>query len=204
MHALVNAPLPAHDEKTDAVLLYSEKNVTVLSADKIKKTVRVPTRFCARRPRLWRGHSLLQSHRRSPACMAGASPPRAKTMRSRTRMPWNLPAQGRGQRVGFRCEGQASAHSGAGSRQHHRIRVRKGRTAPGFAGHLEFPAELPVRESHYSLQLPPGWEYKASWLNYPEAKPAPPGGNQWQWAVSDVKAFGRKTRCRRWREWRAR
>ena len=41
MHALVNAPLPAHDEKTDAVLLYSEKNITVLSADKIKKTVHV-------------------------------------------------------------------------------------------------------------------------------------------------------------------
>jgi len=36
MHALVNAPLPAHDEKTDAVLLYSETNVTVLSTDKIK------------------------------------------------------------------------------------------------------------------------------------------------------------------------
>jgi hypothetical protein len=41
MHALVNAPLPAHDEKTDAVLLYSEKTVTVVSADKIKTTVRV-------------------------------------------------------------------------------------------------------------------------------------------------------------------
>ena len=41
MHALVSAPLPAHDEKTDAVLLYSEKNITVLSADKIKKTVHV-------------------------------------------------------------------------------------------------------------------------------------------------------------------
>src|SRR5947207_6206367 len=40
MHAVVNAPLPAHDEKTDAVLLYSETNVNVLSADKIKTTVR--------------------------------------------------------------------------------------------------------------------------------------------------------------------
>jgi hypothetical protein len=30
MHALVNAPLPAHDEKTDAVLLYSETAVSVL------------------------------------------------------------------------------------------------------------------------------------------------------------------------------
>src|ERR1700687_6096163 len=40
MHALVNVPLPAHDEKTDAVLLYSERIVTVQSADKIKTTVR--------------------------------------------------------------------------------------------------------------------------------------------------------------------
>src|SRR2546429_8832507 len=40
MHALVNAPLPAHDEKTDAALLYSEKNLTVISADKIKTVVR--------------------------------------------------------------------------------------------------------------------------------------------------------------------
>src|SRR6516164_1097391 len=40
MHAQVNAPLPAHDEKTDAVLLYSETNVTVQSADKIKTQVR--------------------------------------------------------------------------------------------------------------------------------------------------------------------
>src|SRR6202049_5293153 len=36
MHAVVTAPLPNHDERTDAVLLYSERNVTVLSAEKIK------------------------------------------------------------------------------------------------------------------------------------------------------------------------
>jgi hypothetical protein len=40
MHALVGAPLPAHDEKTDAIELYSEVNVSVQSADKVKKTVR--------------------------------------------------------------------------------------------------------------------------------------------------------------------
>src|SRR5580658_7321090 len=41
MHALVSAPLPAYDEKADAVLLYSETNVTVLSTDKIRTQVRV-------------------------------------------------------------------------------------------------------------------------------------------------------------------
>src|SRR5262249_38110719 len=40
MHALVNVPLPAHDEKTDAVLLYSETNVTVVSTEKIKTVKR--------------------------------------------------------------------------------------------------------------------------------------------------------------------
>src|SRR5437016_3423846 len=40
MHAVVNAPVPIHDEKTDAVLLYSEESVNVISADKIKTTVR--------------------------------------------------------------------------------------------------------------------------------------------------------------------
>ena len=40
MHALVGVPLPTYDEKTDAVLLYSDTNVTVLSADKIRTHVR--------------------------------------------------------------------------------------------------------------------------------------------------------------------
>src|SRR5882762_2082403 len=41
LHALLSAPLPEHDEKTDAVLLYSEDNITVQSVDRIRKQVRV-------------------------------------------------------------------------------------------------------------------------------------------------------------------
>src|ERR1700692_3904238 len=40
MHALVNVPLPAHDEKTDAVLLYSEHIFTVQGNGKIKEMKR--------------------------------------------------------------------------------------------------------------------------------------------------------------------
>src|SRR5260370_9984721 len=36
MHALTSVPLPAHSNKADALLLYSETNVTVLSADKVR------------------------------------------------------------------------------------------------------------------------------------------------------------------------
>src|SRR5262245_31907861 len=40
MHNLVNAPLPAHDDKTDAVLLYSEESVDVISSDKVNIVTR--------------------------------------------------------------------------------------------------------------------------------------------------------------------
>ena len=36
------------------------------------------------------------------------------------------------------------------------------------------------------LQLPTGWEYKASWVNYPEQQPAAVGDNQWRWSLADV------------------
>src|SRR5262249_10992724 len=40
MHALGNVPLPVHDDKTDGILLYSERILAVQSPDKIKLTVR--------------------------------------------------------------------------------------------------------------------------------------------------------------------
>ena len=41
MHAVANVALPDHDEKTDAVLLYSERTVSVQSVEKTKTHVRV-------------------------------------------------------------------------------------------------------------------------------------------------------------------
>src|SRR5215469_14344581 len=40
MHSRASLPLPAFEDKTDAVLLYSETTVSVQSPDKIKRTVR--------------------------------------------------------------------------------------------------------------------------------------------------------------------
>ncbi len=52
-----------------------------------------------------------------------------------------------------------------------------------------FQEASPGRENHYSLQLPPGWEYKASWLNHADVSPVQSGNNQWQWTVTDVKGI---------------
>jgi hypothetical protein len=46
-----------------------------------------------------------------------------------------------------------------------------------------------VRESHYSLQIPPGWVFKASWLSHAEVKPDEGSGNVLQWVVNDVKGI---------------
>src|SRR6185312_7881259 len=51
-----------------------------------------------------------------------------------------------------------------------------------------FQQEEPVREVHYSLQLPSGWEYKSAFLNSAEVKPTQ-SGNQWQWSLSDIKGI---------------
>ena len=41
----------------------------------------------------------------------------------------------------------------------------------------DFQGTDPVRESHYSLQLPSGWVFKASWLSHVEVKPDEGSGN---------------------------
>src|SRR5271155_3506094 len=40
MHAAMNTPIPAHDEKTDAVVLYAEDILTVQPNGKLKRTER--------------------------------------------------------------------------------------------------------------------------------------------------------------------
>jgi len=191
MHALVNAPLPAHDEKTDAVLLYSEKTVTVLSADKIRKTMRV-------------AYKILRPGGRDYGVVAVSFNPHQKIT---SLHGWCIPAQGRDYEVKDKDALEVSLPKVEGSELVSDVKDKLLRIPAPDPGNIigyeyekeeqplvlqdiwSFQSEPPVRESHYSLQLPPGWEYKASWLNYPETKPASPGNNQWQWVVSDVKGI---------------
>ena len=79
MHALVSAPLPTYDEKTDAVLLYSETNVIVLSADRIKTQVR-------------EAYKILRPNGRHPALVDVYFNPQRKI---KTLHGWCIPAQGK-------------------------------------------------------------------------------------------------------------
>jgi len=190
MHALVSAPLPAHDEKTDAVLLYSERIVTVQSADKIKITVR-------------EAYKILRPGGREYGTVAASFNSHSKISGMRG---WCIPAQGKDYEVKDKEAIEISLPKIDGSELVSDVKdkfIRIPAADPGNIVGYEYEEEeqpfvlqdiwrfqesSPVREAHYSVQLPPGWEYKATWMNYPEVKPTQ-SGNQVQWLVSDVKGI---------------
>jgi hypothetical protein len=192
MHALVNAPLPTHDEKTDAVLLYSEKNVTVLSTNKTKFHVR-------------RAYKILRpgGRERGTAWVPFAFPSEKVT----SLRGWCIPAQGKDYEVKDKDAMEVAMPKVDGSELISDVKVKIIHIPAPDPGNIvgyeyefeqnpmvlqdqwAFQTESPDLESHYSLQLPSGWEYKASWLNYPEVKPTQGGSNQWQWTVSNVKGI---------------
>ena len=190
MRTLVGVTLPSYDEKTDAVLLYSEKNVTVLSPDKIRTHVREAYKIL--RPQ-GREHGNLHVH---------FNPNRKIT----SLHGWCIPAQGKDYEVKDKDALEVAAPSEGGylvedtKFRFLRIPAPDPGNIIGYEYEVEeqpfwlqdrwnFQGTDPVRESHYSLQLPPGWVFKASWLAYPEVKPNEASGNILQWAVSEVKGI---------------
>ncbi len=189
MHALVNVPLPAHDEKTDAVMLYSEENLNVLSADKIKKVVRV-------------AYKILRPGGRDYGMVAIPFNSNAKITSLRG---WCIPAQGKDYEIKDKEALEVSLSKIDGSELISDVKQKLLRIPASDPGNIvgyqyeveehplvlqeiwHFQGQIPVRESHYTLQLPSHWEYKASWLNYPASQPTQGGSSQWQWVVNDLK-----------------
>jgi hypothetical protein len=191
MHALAAATLPAHDEKTDAVLLYSEKTVVVQSAEKIKTHVRVV-------------YKILRPSGRDYGMVAVSFNPHRKINGLHG---WCIPAQGKDYEVKDKEALEIALPKVAGSELISDVKEKLLRIPAADPGSIigyeyeeeeqpmvlqnvwVFQREIPGRELHYSLQLPSGWEYKASWINYSETKPTASGNNQWDWVVSDVKGI---------------
>ena len=187
MHSLAGATLPAYDEKTDAVLLYSERNVTVLSTDKIKIRVR-------------EAYRIVRPEGREHGTVSVNFNPTRKIIGLRG---WCIPAQGKDYEVKDKDAIDMAAPAEGGylvdDTKYRMLRIPA--PDPGNIIGYEYEVEEqpfwlqdswnfqrtdPVRESHYSLQLPPGWVFKSSWLSHPEVKPDEGSGNVLQWHVSDV------------------
>jgi Domain of Unknown Function with PDB structure (DUF3857)/Transglutaminase-like superfamily len=189
MHSLVGVTVPAYDDKTNAVLLYSDTNVTVLSADKIRTHVRQAYKIVRPEGRSRGTVDVYFNRGRKITSLRG----------------WCIPAQGKDYEVKDKDAVDMAAPIEGGelvSDVTYRV-LHIPAPDPGNIVGYEYEVEEqpfwlqdiwyfqetdPVRESHFSLQLPAGWEYKASWLSYEEVKPTE-GGDLSQWAISNVKGI---------------
>jgi hypothetical protein len=191
MHALVSVPLPAHDEKTDAALLYSEDVLNVQSNGKIKRLQR-------------RAYKILRPDGRRFGTVRAHFDSDTKI---NSIHGWCVPAQGKDYEIKDKDALETALFGVQGGELMSDLKTKLltiPAADPGNIVGYEIDQEVrpyvfqdvwafqevgvPVREAHYSLQLPAGWEYKAAWINYPEAKPSQ-AGNQVQWVVSDIKAI---------------
>ena len=188
MRSVATAPVPAHDEKTDAVILYSERLVNVQSTDKIKSRVRIV-------------YKILRPSGHDYGIVAVSFNAHTKITGLRG---WCIPAQGKDYEIKDKEAIEVALPRVAGSElisdvkdKYLQIPAADPGNVIGYEYEEEeqpmvlqdvwmFQREIPGRELHYSLQLPAGWEFKASWVNHAEVKPEQ-SGNQWNWVVSDIR-----------------
>jgi hypothetical protein len=48
---------------------------------------------------------------------------------------------------------------------------------------------IPVVRSHFTLRLPPGWEFATTWVNYPEQKPIVESSHETTWEIQNLPAI---------------
>ncbi len=169
MHALVNAPIPVHAEKTEAVQVYSEEILTVQPNGKIKKLERVAYKIL--RP----GGKDFGTIRRSYD-----SETRINSIHA-----WCIPTQGKDYEVKDKDAIDTALYGVDGSELVTDVRTKILEIPAADPGNIVgyeiesedrpynlqeewlFQYTVPTVETRYTLQLPAGWEYKTVWLNYP-------------------------------------
>jgi Domain of Unknown Function with PDB structure (DUF3857)/Transglutaminase-like superfamily len=189
MHALTNVPLPDHDDKADAVLLYSEDIVTVQGNGKIKHLTR-------------RAYKILRVGGKEHGTAVAYIDAETKILNMKG---WCIPAQGKDYEVKEKDAIESSLPGVANGELVSDLRAKILLIPASDPGNIVgyeieqeerlyilqeewvFQSALPTREARFTLNLPAGWEYKATWLNSPEVKPTSTSPTQSQWVVSDVK-----------------
>ena len=201
LHAAATAPLPPHDEKTDAITLYSEDVTAIQSEGKIKIIER-------------RAYKILRPGGRD----YGVAYAEFDSNRKITGMKaWCIPAQGKDYEVKDREAVDVSLAGVESSELISDVRDRILRIPAADPGNVvgyeieieskpfilqdwwHFQGRNPVREARYTLQLPQGWEYKANWINHREIQPTASGTNQWQWVVTDLAGIREEDDMPPWR-----
>ena len=201
MHALVGVPLPTHDDKTNAILLYSEDVLNVQPNGKIKSTSR-------------RAYKILRPAGREYGLIHATFDSETKITGLRG---WCIPAQGKDYEVKDKDVVETALTGLENGELVTDMRTKVLQIPAAELGNIvgyeiehedrpyvledewSFQEDVPVREARYTLQLPSGWEYKTSWINHAPVTPNSAGNNAWQWTVTDVEAIRRESDMPPWR-----
>ncbi len=190
VHTAAAAPLPDHDEKTDAVLLYAEDVTTVQPSGKIK-TLRRRVYKILRPDGKWYGvaRAYFDSETKITALHG-----------------WSIPASGKDYEVKEKdaIESAPPDIENGELASDFRFKFLKIPAAePGNVVGYEVEQEgrpyvfetdwdpqetIPVREARFSLQLPQGWEYRGVWVNHADVQPSI-SGNQYSWTLQNLPAI---------------
>jgi len=190
MHQQVSAPLPAHDEKTEAVILFEENILTVQPNGKIKKLERQVLKIL-RPGGEARGTLHFYFDPQNPITDLHA---------------WSIPPAGKDYELKEKDAIESAVIDVEGGELMSDLRMKTLRIPAATAGSVigfevehelkpnfpiddwDFQDTVPIREAHYRLRLPNGWSYESSWLNHPIEPPASALANQWNWSITDVEA----------------
>lgn len=188
LRAQLTAPVPEHDSETAAAVLYVEKTVTVLPNGRIRDLERKVVR-------------ILRTQGADRGIVRVDFDSQTKIMGLRA---WCIPAQGKDYSVNERDAVETSVFGAMNGELISDVRSRVLRIPAAVPGSIvgyeiererqpyfmatewDFQDTIPVREGHFSLELPPGWQYRPTWLNHAELTAASAGPNRWQWEVHDI------------------
>lgn len=189
LRAQVALPTPPHDEQANAIEVYSDVVLTVQSSGRMSRRERHAFR-------------ILRPDGQDVGLVKIEYDPLRKLDSLHA---WSIPASGDPYAVKDREIADISMQAVDNSELLSDIRVKALQipaSVPGsvvgyeavqelqlyqLADDWDFQSTIPAHEQHYTLVLPPGWTYQATWLNHAPVTPSVAGNNSWEWVVTDSK-----------------
>jgi hypothetical protein len=190
MRNQLSQPLPAHDDKADVVVLWRDEKFIVTSNGKMKRLQREVVKILRPDGAGWA----------KPRFYYGPSNP------INALHGWSIPPDGKDYEVKERDAIDSADSDVEGGELVSDLRM-KVLVIPGalpgalvgyeveqelkpeiLAENWNVQSNVPVRESHFTLVLPSGWNYESVWLNHAVETPSSAGPNQWTWNLSEVPA----------------
>jgi hypothetical protein len=189
MHAQQSLPVPDHDPKAEAVILYQESNITVSSNGKVKRLDRRVLKLLRPDSRTWAWPRFYFSNLSPITSLHGWSiPPNGKDfeMRDRDIIEASVDLDGGELMSDSRMKLMQIPGAEVGTLVGYEVE----RELSPFELAINWDAQetVPIREEKFSVILPPGWTYESTWLNHADQAAVSTGPNRWSWTLSNVPA----------------